>query len=41
MQLFKPQPLWFLKVWEVVNRYVNIGVPMFFGIWNLPFPYRR
>ncbi|GAQ82391.1 diacylglycerol O-acyltransferase [Klebsormidium nitens] len=39
--LFKPQPLRFLKFWEAVNHYVPIGVPLFHGFWNLPFPYQR
>ena len=40
-QLFQHDPKWYLKFCEVVNNYVNIGVPFMRGLWNLPMPYRR
>eukprot|EP00897_Mesotaenium_endlicherianum_P005246 jgi/Mesen1/474/ME000101S10705 len=40
-QIFKHDPKWYLRFWEMVNRYYNIGVPFMRGIWNLPMPFRR
>eukprot|EP00850_Spirogloea_muscicola_P000686 SM000002S05766 [mRNA] locus=s2:2062972:2065236:- [translate_table: standard] len=40
-ELFKHEPLWLLRFWERVNKYINVGAPFMRGIWNLPMPFRR